>query len=95
MVIFTLMLLDVELRGFHQFFVFPVFWYCRIGYNLTTKIASFIDVWFLIKKSTENLVYEIFFSDRKGVEQCNRATFLYDCFLVLFYVRLNFKKTLL
>ena len=37
-------------RGFHTFFVFPVFWYCRIGYNvLTTKIASsFIDVWFLI-----------------------------------------------
>ena len=30
------------LRGFQQIFVFPVFWYCRIGYNvLTTKIAFF------------------------------------------------------
>ena len=30
------------LRGFQIFFIFPVFWYCRIGYNvLTTKIAFF------------------------------------------------------
>ena len=28
--------------GFQNFFVFPVFWYCRIGYSvLTTKIAFF------------------------------------------------------
>ena len=30
-----------SLRGFQQFFIFPVFWYCRIGYNvLTTKIGA-------------------------------------------------------
>ena len=30
------------LRGFQKFSVFPVFWYCRIGYSvLTTKIAFF------------------------------------------------------
>ena len=39
------MVVDVELREFQKFFVFLVFWYCRIGYDvLTAKIEVFFSI---------------------------------------------------
>ena len=63
------------LKGVPQMFCIPVFWYCRIGYNVLTIIRSLM--YGLKSISTETPMYMNFF---KEIEQCNRGTFFDSSF---------------